>query len=66
MKSIKFKQEVINLLNDTRIPMTKLAQMIGVSLRHLYKVKTGETVNPQVDELQLIYDWFLANPKARK
>ena len=66
MRRYNLKEEVIAALTSTSVPLTKLGPMIGVSIRHLYKVRTGETANPQVDELQIIHDWFIEHPKSRK
>ncbi len=65
MKAYNLKREVVDCLGSTSVSMATLADHIGVSMRHLYKIKTGETDNPRINELQAIHDWFLTHPRDR-
>ncbi len=62
MKAHNLKQQVVTCLKTTTLPMSKVADGSGVTNRHLYKIRKGETQNPRVDEVQRIYDFFVANP----
>jgi predicted transcriptional regulator len=59
LPNINVLEEVIWQLNNTRAPFTKIAREVGVRRRYLYKIKTGETPNPQFNELNMVYQYFV-------
>jgi len=65
MRNYNLLFETKAALVTTNVSFTKLAEKVGVSTRWLYKLHTGEVVNPSVNEVQKLHDWFLAHPKAR-
>ena len=50
--------ETTEKLRHSRMPMKKIARGAGVSERQLYKLRSGEAVNPSCLFVQTVYDYL--------
>ena len=65
MARVNILDEVIWHLKHTRVPLKRIALDMGIHKRYLYKLMTGETANPQFNELNRVYVYFIKHPKSR-
>ena len=58
MAKLTYKERIISKLVRTNIPIAQIARDTGIGERWLHRIKKGETLNPRVNQLDVLAAYF--------